>query len=333
MTDPLSPRRTFDPMIPRVRCGRPIPDTEDLGLTGFLLPLVEAILSDDETPPACPHCGHARTRVIHRARVMADGMPGFRCSACRRYFKRGTGTPLAGLARKDLLAGFIGLLSQQKPYAQAADELGADIQLVRRWTMRFRAWLLELDPSGQWEARVRLGIAPPLDALGCPACGEVGTLVHHGFGRRRRADDHDRRQLRCTGCQAFVLIPEDADAVRSYPARLYGRGKRRAAEARPRRKRIGPLEGEMVARANTGESYREIARALGVSEATVSAVVRHHRAAARGEAVAPRRPPGRQAQHVPDAVLADVHARRRAGETYAAWPRRMGSATRWSSKY
>ncbi|BEH70577.1 hypothetical protein AQ765_07470 [Burkholderia pseudomallei] len=78
---------------------------------------------------------------------------------CRRYFSRTAGTPLGEkhLKKLDL---FVSLLSQPTSCLEAGKQMGSlpdDIgQRVKVW----RAWLLQLDPSGQWERRVRLGGRP-----------------------------------------------------------------------------------------------------------------------------------------------------------------------------
>ncbi|WP_246699157.1 hypothetical protein [Rhizobium sp. BK491] len=58
---------------------------------------------------------------------------------------------------------------------------------------------MQLNPTGYWEAKVRLGmeIHPGLTR---PRCGSVGTLHYLGFdsdtGERRRACDNCRRYCR-----------------------------------------------------------------------------------------------------------------------------------------
>ncbi|TDQ93030.1 DUF746 domain-containing protein [Paraburkholderia silvatlantica] len=137
------------------------PDTEqDQGLTAFLTAQIAPLLSESHEPrPRCPRCGSGhinsagfRTRPIGR-------LPMFECQMCRRYFSRTAGTPLGEkhLKKLDL---FVSLLSQPISCLEAGKQMGSlpdDIgQRVKVW----RAWLLQLDPSGQWERRIRLGGRP-----------------------------------------------------------------------------------------------------------------------------------------------------------------------------
>ncbi|WP_192798393.1 DUF746 domain-containing protein [Brucella intermedia] len=62
-------------------------------------------------------------------------------------------TPLHGIVRKDRVSRFIRLLSQQRSFLNASQILEVDYRNLQAWTARFRAWLLELDPTGEMEAR------------------------------------------------------------------------------------------------------------------------------------------------------------------------------------
>jgi transposase-like protein len=304
-TDPCSEgwqplARRFDPLVPRIDCARGVPDTEDPALTQFLEAELADILSLSETPPACPKCQSTATRLTHHSQTASGRLPAFQCWTCKTCFSRTTGTPLSQINRRDRLPGFIRLLSQQKSLLLAGRELGASARLVARWTRNFRAWLLTIDPSGHWEAKVRLGIAPPLDDAVCQQCRATGTLIHHGFGNRRR--DDPTRQLRCHSCGSFLLIEPRAPTV----------------TPRPRRQRVAPLEPKILALKAAGASVAAIALELGLNQATIRTVIRHRSALARGEVIVPRRPPGRRPLELADTVLADIRARFTAGESLYA---------------
>ena len=68
---------------------------------------------------------------------------------------------MANMLRRDMLFAFLPWLSCQRPLAHAAEALGTTPDAVKAWVRRFRQWLLVLDPSGQYEQRVRLGLKAP----------------------------------------------------------------------------------------------------------------------------------------------------------------------------
>ena len=73
-----------------------------------------------------------------------------------------------------------------------------------RMAGKFRAWLLLLDPTGGWEARVRLGIKPrPL--ISCPVCGKDASVRFAGF-----FDDSGARRLACRSCNITFRLPDDS---------------------------------------------------------------------------------------------------------------------------
>jgi len=130
---------------------------EDKALTAFLTGLIAACLAPSHEPrPRCPRCdgGHItsagfRTRPIGR-------LPMFECQTCRRYFSRTAGTPLGEkhLKKLDL---FVSLLSQPISCLEAGKRMGSLPDDIGERVKVWRAWLLQLDPTGQWERRVRLG--------------------------------------------------------------------------------------------------------------------------------------------------------------------------------
>ncbi|MGU7817099.1 DUF746 domain-containing protein, partial [Burkholderia sp. AW49-1] len=130
---------------------------EDQELTAFLTAQIAALLSESHEPrPHCPRCGGGhitsagfRTRPIGR-------LPMFECQACQRYFGRTVDTPLGEkhLKKLDL---FVSLLSQPISCLEAGERMGSLSSDIAERVTAWRSWLLRLDPSGQWERRVRLG--------------------------------------------------------------------------------------------------------------------------------------------------------------------------------
>ncbi|WP_432207593.1 DUF746 domain-containing protein [Burkholderia stagnalis] len=52
------------------------------------------------------------------------------------------------------------MLGWRERFGAAASELDVGHKVVRRWVRAWRQWLILLDPSGEMEARVRLGVPP-----------------------------------------------------------------------------------------------------------------------------------------------------------------------------
>jgi transposase-like protein len=123
----------------------------------FLLGAISDAYSADTVPPLCPHCGARDTRCASESRERAP-LPTFRCRRCASHFTRLTCTPMAHMRRQDSLHELLPLLSQRRPLAEVAVELGVSRQSLSRRVQRFREWLLILDPSGQYARRVRLGV-------------------------------------------------------------------------------------------------------------------------------------------------------------------------------
>lgn len=167
---------------------------EDLELTSYLQNALSEVLSLSLELPDCPRCYSDRTSLsqvpISKRRYPS---PYFECKACKKKFTRLTGTPLAGIHDLTLISAFISLLSRQLSYEEARKRLGVGHKLVADWTKKFRLWLLKHDPSGKWEARVRLGIKPR-PHIRCPRCGVDGE-------KRFSGRDHIAgRHLSCPVC-------------------------------------------------------------------------------------------------------------------------------------
>jgi transposase-like protein len=199
MTITAPPKRVFDPMMPRMGHYRPIPDTEDKAFSDWLQSQLDEIFSLSEEPPRCPHCQGDETVLATRAAHPKPVLPVFRCVSCDVHFRRTTGTPLSGLKFHNL-PQFIALLSQQRPVTDAAAILDVKAATVTRWIKRMRQWILHLDPTGYWEAKVRLGMEIRPD-IGCPHCGVADHMHYRGF-----ASDTGDRLCRCDACGRFSRL-------------------------------------------------------------------------------------------------------------------------------
>jgi|KBSMisStandDraft_5_1062788.scaffolds.fasta_scaffold296216_1 transposase-like protein len=91
----------------------------------------------------CPHCGSLEAGRWGQA----DGMPRYRCKACRRTFNALTGTPLARLRMKDKWATQAEALIDGVTTAEAAKRCGVDYKTAFRWRHRFLQSLAADKPS------------------------------------------------------------------------------------------------------------------------------------------------------------------------------------------
>lgn len=85
----------------------------------------------------CPHCGSAEIRLWGRA----NGLPRYRCSACRKTFNPFTATPVAGLHKKDRWLDQACALIEGETLAKAAERCRIDPSTAFRWRHRFLAAL------------------------------------------------------------------------------------------------------------------------------------------------------------------------------------------------
>ena len=88
-------------------------------------------------------------------------------------------------------------------YKEACEILQVDYSAIANWAEKFRAWLLQLDPTGVWESRVRLGIKPR-PVIACPRCGQDNAIRFFGF-----ADDGRTRRLTCRTYRITFQAPKD----------------------------------------------------------------------------------------------------------------------------
>ncbi|WP_211468445.1 DUF746 domain-containing protein, partial [Collimonas silvisoli] len=208
---PIAPteRRFLVDQLQFRRAGGSFPDTEDKKLTAYLEQALAEVYSKSKQPIACPHCHSRYTRWERRSDSSA--LPRFKCLTCKRAFNRLTGTPLKQLAR-DRLPAFIPFLSQQIPYEEACRHLDICYPTVQSWTKKFRKWLLQLDPTGKWEAKVRLGIKTR-PYIRCPRCGVDGE-------KRFFSDSPTAgRRLFCPACGSTFSV-SDAERLAQQKVRL-----------------------------------------------------------------------------------------------------------------
>ncbi|WP_423758934.1 DUF746 domain-containing protein [Burkholderia sp. NLJ2] len=195
-----TPTRRFDATVGAITAKEPVDDalTEDVDLTDYLMRAWYELIHLSPTPvPRCPHCDGLRIRPDRPSGK--SKLPIYFCHACKKSFNRLTGTPFANL--KNLAKGtvMIPLLSRQMSLLQAGERLGRTQKAVLSWLLAFRRYLLELDPSGRWEARVRLGVRVAPRAR-CTRCGFEGGFLAGGFDPQRR------RRIRCPKCGRSRLL-------------------------------------------------------------------------------------------------------------------------------
>ncbi|WP_254615447.1 DUF746 domain-containing protein [Cupriavidus basilensis] len=192
-SSPSGHHRQFDATLPLNTRHMAYPDSEDRELTAYLEGLLLAYHSLSPTPvPPCPACGSHNTRYHCRPHGVVL-LPLFQCRDCKRYYNRRSGTPLAFLRHAKKMPAFIRLLSQQISMEEAQLRLRMDYAGVANWLARFRELLLLHDPSGKWEARVRLGIK--FQFVGqCLRCPYAGAFGHGGVALS------GERQAICPDC-------------------------------------------------------------------------------------------------------------------------------------
>ena len=200
---PVSLPRSLRADVPITRKSkRPHTPGEDAELTRYLTRALKEARSPTLKPIACPYCQNRATCLLSRPHPRMP-MPSFRCGSCSRIFNRLTGTPLARLRHADRLYDFVRLLSAQMSYKEAGEILEVDYSAIANWAEKFRTWLLQLDPTGAWESRVRLGIKPR-PVMACPKCGRDSASRFFGF-----ADDNHTRRLICQSCGVTFRPPKD----------------------------------------------------------------------------------------------------------------------------
>ncbi|WP_374439998.1 DUF746 domain-containing protein [Pseudomonas panipatensis] len=196
--------RILDHALPVHEHGQSLPRHEDPELTAYLHRHIRAVFSRDTTPPPCYYCSSQQVALRYRG-LPPNGIPYFTCKRCGKGFNRRTGTALQSFLRSDKLDAFLPLLSQQRSIASAGEMLGVSASMLKRWVRVFRKWLLKLDPSGEWEARVKLGMVPDLPHLQCPNCGNREHFFRHGFVD---GNHQGKRMFRCKLCRRCVTEPD-----------------------------------------------------------------------------------------------------------------------------
>jgi transposase-like protein len=186
--------RNFRPDLPLTRkSGRLKVHTEDAALTRYLVRALKEARSFSLKPPACPYCRSRLTILAGRPHARMP-MPAFQCNSCSRRFNRLTGTLLARLQHADKALRVCAVVVIPNVVQGSCRDPEGGLFGYRQLGRKVSDLLLELDPSGAWEARVRLGIKPrPL--VPCPNCGKDAHVRFFGFHQDRRT-----RRLVCRAC-------------------------------------------------------------------------------------------------------------------------------------
>ena len=94
------------------------------------LAAVEASVGEDRQ---CPHCG--TPGAVSRGK--ARGLRRYQCKGCKKTFNAATGTPLAGLHRKDRWLAFGSCLADGLTVRASAQRCGFAVNTAFRWRHRF----------------------------------------------------------------------------------------------------------------------------------------------------------------------------------------------------
>ncbi len=87
-----------------------------------------------EADPQCLHCGSGRTEGWGRER---NGLKRCRCLDCKRTFNPLTGTPLAGLRKKERWLKYAGALNESLPVRKAGKVCKVSKNTAFKWRHRF----------------------------------------------------------------------------------------------------------------------------------------------------------------------------------------------------
>ena len=119
---------------PRARGVRRAGSLADSGAPPGLVPVLSAAQSRVDAK-GCPRC--ASPNIVSWGNV--SRLPRYRCGDCRRTFNALTGTPMAGLRKKELWADQTEALETGESLIAAARRCGVAVTTAFRWRHRFLA--------------------------------------------------------------------------------------------------------------------------------------------------------------------------------------------------
>ncbi len=176
----------------------------------------------------CPHCGDFAIGAWGRA----NGMPRYRCKACRKTFTPLTGTPLSGLHYKDRWIDQARALISAESIAKAAERCAIDHTTAFRWRHRFLSALNQDKPKS---------------LSGIVEADETSAL------ESSRPAERSPETLAQTGRQSRQARPVGRTNPRHRRARPHRRHARRGLAAARRgqphrgaRRRHGPVDGLLL---------------------------------------------------------------------------------------
>ena len=193
-------------------------------LIAFLDQRITALISSEPEPwPPCIRC--AGTSIVidgYRPRLGGYRLPVYHCSTCCKQYTRLEGTPLDG-SLLGKVEPFVRLLPQPLSCAEAGRLLGKLPTQVSELVRAFRVWLLELDPSGKWEARVRLGARPAEVRPTSLRVAETGATEDVSLTRRLTSEYDDIYAKagpvpRCASCGSRKTYERARHPSRPLPA-------------------------------------------------------------------------------------------------------------------
>lgn len=299
-------------------------------LTAYLAPIAELLLSVNDHPlPQCPACGTKRIYSLRRNKqAQATSLPVYCCAACKKQFRRTTGTPLSRIVRRNQILPFILLLSEKQTFTFASEQLGLDYRSVVSWTKQFRRWLVNLDPSGQMAAKVKLGTTTDLSRLSCPACLKTSCLIHLSF---HNTSTSAKNQLQCTACLQVTEVRRRNGADKRPDTRWREKQPSHSVKQvrlRKKRRDIALLEAGIIAMSEEGHSSPEIAAALQTEVITVTRIIEQKQLIGRSISYGSRKSRQRMIQDICDANTNEILRRRNDGETYQSLAKAFGISVR-----
>jgi transposase-like protein/transposase len=299
-------------------------------LTVYLTPIAELLLSVNDHPlPQCPACGTKRIYSLRRNKqAQATSLPVYCCAACKKQFRRTTGTPLSRIVRRNQILPFILLLSQSQTFTLASEQLGLDYRSVVSWTKQFRRWLVHLDPSGQMAAKVKLGTTTDLNRLSCPACLKTACLIHLSF---HNTGTSAKNQLQCTACLQVTEVRRRNGADKRPDTRwreAQPSHPKKQVRIRKKHRDIALLEAGITAMSEEGHSAPEIAAAFQTEVNTVMRIIEQKQLIGRSTSYGTRKTRQRMIPEIGETNTNEILRRRRDGETYQSLARAFGISAR-----
>lgn len=127
--------------LPVEQRDRLLKEIGDLTKSGDLAAIASRRHEFDNKLGACPHCSHHKYVRFGKDK----GAQRYKCKSCHRSFTEYTGTWMAGLQRKDMVAGYLKLMVEEKSLDKIVSALGINKKTAFDWRHKILASLRTKD--------------------------------------------------------------------------------------------------------------------------------------------------------------------------------------------